>query len=625
METAAISQMSSSALASKAAASDLVQRIATLEKELQAARSRLAQIQRGEEAAPPQPQAVDAAPAVQKPSSTTSSRSNVDVRGLVKRGYLFRWNDRSIGWGGTKWELRFLALEHGHLSYYRLHTDTAPRYVLSLRGCGVHDDGWKRNRRHRSVHKKDPPLDEPGAYFFVFSIYLRSENDHDDSSEVVPLLRFSTPSLAEKTLWMQLLSDTCEYCETDAFLEYEQERAAEEALQRQQQTQMASAMPEAREGTLPPLFFAPSAVKPRLQRRPSFSHKNFKDHQKLLRPEAGDLDQRDARSKKAYPPSKPMHRSAQPSYLSAEAKAPNFRGLLNLGVVLLVVSNFRLLLDAIHQHGFVLHALLEESHAIVDFLESANPRADFPTIYGFCLLAVFCLLALAIEWLLSRKKVNETLGMTMHQLNTHSSLIVPSVLVWTAVDNPLAGGALLFVTLITWMKLVSYMRANEDYRLSSSTAESGLSLVQNLDINEENLQYPQNVTLSNLLYFWCAPTLTYQLAFPKYPVRRWWQVASLVARMALVGSLITFLVAQVVMPLLEKLVGELEASGGTYTIPILAKYWLRLSIASTYTWLLVFYLYFHLFLNLLAELLRFGDRVFYRDWWNSCTYGMPDP
>ena len=99
-------------------------------------------------------------------------------------------------------------------------------------------------------------------------------------------------------------------------------------------------------------------------------------------------------------------------------------------------------------------------------------------------------------------------------------------------------------------------------------------------IEEEDLEYPENVTLSNLLYFWCAPTLTYQLAFPKYPVRRWWQIASLVSRILLVGTLITFLAAQIVMPLLEALIGELEATGGTYTMPIIAKYWLKLSIAN---------------------------------------------
>jgi hypothetical protein len=36
---------------------------------------------------------------------------------------------------------------------------------------------------------------------------------------------------------------------------------------------------------------------------------------------------------------------------------------------------------------------------------------------------------------------------------------------------------------------------------------------------------------------------------------------------------------------------------------------LSLCVPVTYLWLLMFYLIFHLFLNLLAEILRFGDRV----------------
>ena len=36
-------------------------------------------------------------------------------------------------------------------------------------------------------------------------------------------------------------------------------------------------------------------------------------------------------------------------------------------------------------------------------------------------------------------------------------------------------------------------------------------------------------------------------------------------------------------------------------------------------WLLGFYLFFHLWLNMLAEITRFGDRLFYRDWWNART------
>lgn len=32
-------------------------------------------------------------------------------------------------------------------------------------------------------------------------------------------------------------------------------------------------------------------------------------------------------------------------------------------------------------------------------------------------------------------------------------------------------------------------------------------------------------------------------------------------------------------------------------------------------WLLFFYWFFHSSLNFMAEILRFGDREFYRDWW----------
>ena len=127
----------------------------------------------------------------------------------------------------------------------------------------------------------------------------------------------------------------------------------------------------------------------------------------------------------------------------------------------------------------------------------------------------------------------------------------------------------------------------------------------------------RNVTLANMYYFWLAPTLTYQIAFPKTPRVRLVTLMLLLVRMVLTFALFTFLIAQIVTPNLESLLADLENTGGTITISILADYWLKLSIANTYLWLLVFYFYFHLWLNFFAELLRFGDRVFYKDWWNS--------
>ena len=44
---------------------------------------------------------------------------------------------------------------------------------------------------------------------------------------------------------------------------------------------------------------------------------------------------------------------------------------------------------------------------------------------------------------------------------------------------------------------------------------------------------------------------------------------------------------------------------------------LKLAIPNHLIWLMFFYLYFHSFLNLVAELMRFADREFYLDFWNS--------
>ena len=44
---------------------------------------------------------------------------------------------------------------------------------------------------------------------------------------------------------------------------------------------------------------------------------------------------------------------------------------------------------------------------------------------------------------------------------------------------------------------------------------------------------------------------------------------------------------------------------------------LQMSVPAAYFWLLMFYMFFHSYLNLWAELTRFGDRRFYSDWWNA--------
>jgi diacylglycerol O-acyltransferase-1 len=559
-----------------------------------------------------------------------------------KSGYLFKWQDRSMGWGGTKWALRFVRLDqHGQLSYYKSHDDRSPRYVLTLKNCAVRDEGSKVNKRAAgggagrvlgavigSAPSKgassaassgsdnnddededddddvDPSKHEAGSRFYVFSVHLRR---HKDDEEVVPLLRFSTQSHAEKMQWIDLISQACAYCDSD---EYSQQQLLSSPQQQQQQPTATAAAAQHRgkrreRGTLPALVFESPPLPP-----PSYHDASGEYHHRgrLFRSKATKKDA--ARTNKiSYPPSKPMHRMASPSYLSPEGgvEAQNYRGFFNLLLIILVVSNFRLLVDAVSRHGFILAKIA----TLKGFRDA--PLADFPFVSGLLIVQAFVVGAYVIEWMLCRRWVGERFGLALHFVNTNASLGVVMAIVWYLIDHPVIGAVLILQATITWLKLISYVHANHDHRTTatSSSEKHGsdmLALVKDLDPGDASISYPRNVTLGDIYYFWFAPTLTYQLAFPRAPFVRWTKVTTLAAHLFVCATLAVFFAAQVIAPNLDLLVGDLEASRGRLRTHVIGDYLLKLSISSTYVWLLVFYGFFHCFLNLTAELLRFGDR-----------------
>ena len=392
-------------------------RIAQLERELQHATSSLG----GEDSRGGKGAAPAAASANKKSSFLTTTTG--------KSGYLFKWQDRSIGWGGTKWDLRFVSLDRGRLSYYRTHTDMAPRYVLTLRRCAVQDDGFKRNSKHKS-RDKAPDISEVGAYFHVFSIYLRPDErgdgdgpaspnaEDDDESKISPLLRFSTPSLAEKQQWIERISEACAFADSEDFLLSDKDGESPNIAP------AAPNMPVAKPGTLPPLIFgAPAYPKPRrtpsgMKRSPMGAKK--KSYRKVS--SAADSAKSNKRQVSAYPPSKPMHRASEPSFLSAEASSQNYRGLLNLALIVLVVSNFRLILDTVRKHGFVFSNMKQGID--LDAWRHA-PLTVSPFLTGVALLLGFTFMSYCIEVILSRKYVNEWCGMSLHVVNSNLALTYP--------------------------------------------------------------------------------------------------------------------------------------------------------------------------------------------------------
>ena len=176
--------------------------------------------------------------------------------------------------------------------------------------------------------------------------------------------------------------------------------------------------------------------------------------------------------------------------------------------------------------------------------------------------------------------------------------------------QPNAAGAFIAVALysIVFLKLVSYSHINYRCRYGLVSEKLPPKI-----ISSGPIIYPHNLTLVNLYYFLCAPTLCYELNFPRSPRIRKGFLCRRFGEIFVISSLQYCLSQQWILPILRTLDRPLNQYSTLENIERL----LRLALPNHLIWLLLFYVYFHSTLNLLAELLCFGDRLFYRDWWNA--------
>ena len=126
---------------------------------------------------------------------------------------------------------------------------------------------------------------------------------------------------------------------------------------------------------------------------------------------------------------------------------------------------------------------------------SVDTWEKFPFLSGLLATQASLLVALLIEWLLGKRGLYEPVGMVLHQLNAHISFAAIIVIVWNFIEKPAVGGVLLMVGAVTWMKLISYALANQDYRQTKHKKEkdsfkAALAIIDNLDSSDWNIEYP---------------------------------------------------------------------------------------------------------------------------------------
>ena len=199
-----------------------------------------------------------------------------------------------------------------------------------------------------------------------------------------------------------------------------------------------------------------------------------------------------------------------------------------------------------------------------------------------------------------------------HGINASLCLLVTSVTVYKSIHHPLIGTICEVSAIIVWLKICSYAFTNRDLRhnLLNPSPEVSLPPIYS------QCPYPRNITLGNLSYFWWAPTLVYQPVYPRSTEIRWVFVAKRLAETVGLSIFIWLASAQYAAPVLRN-----SLKSATREPAFIIERLMKLSTISLIIWLAGFFAVFQSMLNALAEVMRFADREFYGEWWNSPGVG----
>ncbi|EGG18096.1 diacylglycerol O-acyltransferase 1 [Cavenderia fasciculata] len=310
--------------------------------------------------------------------------------------------------------------------------------------------------------------------------------------------------------------------------------------------------------------------------------------------------------------------ASRPSLLSSESTGVTYKGLLNLVVIMLSLMSFRLVILNHLAYGFR-----------IDFgLLAVSEWHRWPGVLIALSINFYILAAFLIEKAASIDLLPTRFLYLLRVINCFLIVTAPSASVLTFKPNPASGIIVMILVCVFSMKIISYSYENSKQKNLTKT-RSSINNNGTKDKEKTKLDptiYPNNLTLKSTYWFMLVPTLVYQLQYPRSDrIRKAFLLRRIVEALFL-SALIFYMVEQYMVPLVENSLVPLEQDNYVLIVERV----LKLSLPNLSVWLLGFYVFFHLYLNICAEITRFGDREFYRDWWNSTgldyfwrTWNMP--
>ncbi|KAM8930506.1 sterol O-acyltransferase 1 [Pelodytes ibericus] len=120
--------------------------------------------------------------------------------------------------------------------------------------------------------------------------------------------------------------------------------------------------------------------------------------------------------------------------------------------------------------------------------------------------------------------------------------------------------------------------------------------------------------LTQYLYFLFAPTLIYRDNYPRNPSIMWGYVATKFAQVLGCLFYAYYIFVRLCIPLFR------NTSREPFSLRALVLCIFSSILPGVLVLFLAFFAFLHCWLNAFAEMLRFADRMFYKDWWNSTSF-----
>ncbi|KAF9968619.1 hypothetical protein BGZ70_001355 [Mortierella alpina] len=298
----------------------------------------------------------------------------------------------------------------------------------------------------------------------------------------------------------------------------------------------------------------------------------------------------------------PVHTKNIPSPLSKEAPPESYRGLVNLGMLLLFGNNVRLVIENYQKYG-----------VLISMPGSKVSKEDWIlTGLSHILLPLNVLLGLQLErWAKKsamghRKRLadataalkngnmdikdpkqafkqvkgieaaarsSQRLFGWLHALNVILIISWPSYMSYFKIFHPFMSITCLMNATIQFLKMTSFSLVNQDLRAAYifdlpednfhhltrvHDANSGTTTTQRGEVYQYDVQYPDNITFMNVAYFWFAPTLCYQPSYPRTTVFRKSFFLKRVGEMITCVGMMYFLIEQYATPTLQNSVRAVD-------------------------------------------------------------------